>query len=139
MVLATGIVAPWESKMLGQQECVKKYPYNIHIYVNKVKTHLLFLFRRWTKIVKLELSKKFDFIETWSYITKLHDPNKGRTGLPGSEFWMVWKCYGIPCFHFYFFCLEPTVTKTLWSAILKVTWSQLCLNFIFKNCEAHLQ
>ena len=65
--------------------------------------------------------------------------------------WIVWRCYGIPRVHRYYFCLEPTVRKDTWmrttsvtvmiilfeSSFLKVTWSQLCSKFVLKNYEPH--
>ena len=31
--------------------------------------------------------------------------------LSRADFWMVWRCHGIPCFHFYVFCVEPNARK----------------------------
>ena len=61
--------------------------------------------------------------------------------------WIIWRCHWILRVHRYYFCLEPTVRKDTWmrktsinvtvilfeSSILKVTWSQLCSKFLFKN------
>ena len=43
------------------------------------------------------------------------------------DFWMAWKCSGILCIHFYFFCLEATLGNE--SIIPKVFWSLLCHSF----------
>ena len=67
--------------------------------------------------------------------------------LSRSYLWMVWRCHGIPRVHRYYFCIEQTVRKDTWirttsvtvmvilfeSSIPKVTWSQLCSKFLFKN------
>ena len=31
--------------------------------------------------------------------------------LSRADFWMVWRCHGIPFFHFYVFCVEPNARK----------------------------
>ena len=41
--------------------------------------------------------------------------------LSRSDFWMVWRCDGILCAHFYFFCLEPVVKKDTWMRTPSVT------------------
>ena len=67
-------------------------------------------------------------IEKWNYHI-----------LSRQDFLMVWRCHGIPCFQFYF-CFRTNVRKRYFnesgfrhcygnffeSAILKLTWSQLC-------------
>ena len=75
-------------------------------------------------------------------------------GLPGLEKSCLRNCMKVPwypCFHFYLFCLEPTIRKNVWmrtipvtvnhveSAILKATWSHLCSKFFLSNNEAHWQ
>ena len=53
------------------------------------------------KIIRLKLSEKL-----WVNPT-LHKPKKKR-GLPcflvlsRGDFWMIWRCHGIPCFHYCF-------------------------------------
>ena len=70
--------------------------------------------------------------------------------LSRADFWMIWRCHGIPCFHFIF---KPTVKKEhldendfhhgcgnyLESANLKVYWYQLCSDCFYNNYEAHWQ
>ena len=104
-----------------------------------------------TKFGRLEFSgKKFSF--TKSSITqareKLDSPDLSR-----SDFWMVWRCHGIPCvhfcFYFYFFCLEAALGQDTYqsdfshcygnffeSATSKVTISQLCY-YIFSIIVIH--
>ena len=41
--------------------------------------------------------------------------------LSGTDFSIVGKCDGIPCFHFLFFCLEASVKKSTFMRIVFVT------------------
>ena len=65
-----------------------------------------------------------------------------------SYLWMVWsRCHEFLRAHRYYFCLEPKAREDTWlrttsvtvmvilfeSSILKVTWSQLCSEFLLKN------
>ena len=61
--------------------------------------------------------------------------------LSRADFWMVWRCHGIPYFHFLFFCLEPTVKKNTWMRTISitVTWYQLCSKFFLNIYEVHWQ
>ena len=73
--------------------------------------------------------------------------------LSRSDLWMVWRCHGITRVYCYYFYLEPTVRKDTWmrtasvtvmvtffeSGILKITWSQLCSEYLLKKYEAHWQ
>ena len=66
---------------------------------------------------------------------------------------MVWRWHDLPRISCYYFCLEPAVRKdTLMrttsvtvtiiffeSGIEKVTWSQLCSEFLLNKYEAHWQ
>ena len=70
------------------------------------------------------IRKNFAFTKTWSYNTKLHDSNKKKWDshvLSRLDFWMVWRCHGIPCVYFYFFCLEPTLGKDTWMRATSTT------------------
>ena len=40
--------------------------------------------------------------------------------LSRSDFCMIWRCHDIPCFHFYFFCLELTVKKNTWMIMISI-------------------
>ena len=66
------------------------------------------------------------------------------------HFWMVWRCHGIPCVHFYF--LFWTIIRKRYfdesdfhhcygnffeSAVLNVVWSQLYSKFFLNSCEVH--
>ena len=65
--------------------------------------------------------------------------------LSRADFCMAGRCHSIPCFHFLFF-LEAAVKRNTWmrmipghgygsylkSAVLKVTWFQLCSTFFLK-------
>ena len=66
------------------------------------------------------------------------------------HFWMVWRCHGIPCVHFYF--LFWTIIRKRYfdesdfhhcygnffeSAIPNVVWSQLYSKFFLNSCEVH--
>ena len=45
-----------------------------------------------------ELLKKFDFVQTWKYNTKLHDTNKRKIGLhflSRANFWIGWRFHGM--------------------------------------------
>ena len=64
-----------------------------------------------TKFGRLEFSgKKFSF--TKSSITQTREKWDSPV-LSRPDFWMVWRCHGILCvhfyFYFYFFCLEATL------------------------------
>ena len=37
------------------------------------------------------------------------------------NFWVIWRCHGISCFHFYFLSLEPMVKKSTWIRTISVT------------------
>ena len=68
------------------------------------------------------------------------------------DFWIIWRCHGIPCFHF-IFCLETTVKENNWMGTTSVavvvtflrschsesTWSQPCSKFFLNNYEAPWQ
>ena len=41
--------------------------------------------------------------------------------LSRGDFWMTWTCHGIPCFHFYFFCLETTLWESTWMKATSAT------------------
>ena len=66
---------------------------------------------------------------------------------------MLWRWHDLPRISCYYFCLEPAVRKDTLvrttsvtvmifffeSGIEKVTWSQLCLDFLLNKYEAHWQ
>ena len=102
-----------------------------------------------TKFVRLELwEKNLAFTKMWRYNTKPCDPNNGKMGLPYFEKTRLLNGMKMPWYsvNSVFFCLEPTIRKNtsitadenefhhcygcmvifLKSAILEVTWSQLC-------------
>ena len=104
------------------------------------------------------IRKIFAFTKTWKYITKLHDPNKKKMGLPYFDWtWLLngmkmpW--YSVCSFFFFFFLFRTNINKGYLdesdfrhcygiffkSAILKVTWTQLWSMFLLNNYEAHLQ
>ena len=89
-------------------------------------------------------------------ILKSMSQTKGKCDffvLSRSHLWMVWRYYGIPRVHCYYFCLEPTVRKDICMittsvtvmviffkiSILKFTWSQLCSKFLLNNIERHIE
>ena len=87
-----------------------------------------------TKFGRLEFSgKKFSF--TKSSITqtreKLDSPDLSRP-----DFWMVWRCHGIPCVHFYFFCLEAVLGPIrAISATVVVIFSKVLLwKLLYYSC-----
>ena len=66
------------------------------------------------------------------------------------DFWIVWRCYGIPYVHFYFYCLEAALRQDTYksdfrhcygnfveSATPKVTRSQLSWSF-FSTIARHI-
>ena len=72
--------------------------------------------------------------------------------LSRADFWMVWRCHGIPYIHLYFLFrtngkgehldennFRHSYGNYFESAILKVTWYQLCSKFILNIYEAHWQ
>ena len=104
----------------------------------------------WRKNSKIFLNRAFLSCVFDEMFIEVHVPNKrGTWPLALSRFylWIVWRCHWILRVHRYYFCLEPTVRKDTWmrttfvnvmvilfeSSILKVTWSQLCSKFLFKN------
>ena len=40
--------------------------------------------------------------------------------LSRADFCMVGRCHGIPCFHYFFFCLEAKVKKITWMVTISV-------------------
>ena len=107
-----------------------------------------------TKFLTLELSEKTllspklgDMIlNSMTQIREMWDSHV----LSRYDFRMVWRCPGIPCVHFCFFCLESKTYldesgfrncygNFFESAILKVTLTQLCSKFLLNNYEAHWQ
>ena len=122
---------------------------------------------RWNVELRLRLTGlnyriNFAFTQTWRYNTKLHGPNK-RMGknkkwdslvLIRACFCMIGRYHGIPCFHFFFFFLFRSNGKNehldendfrhgygnyFKSAVLKVTWFQLCSKFFLRNYKAPWQ
>ena len=67
----------------------------------------------------LTLPKDEDF-------TKLHDANKRKMKLPllsTTNFWTVWKCHVVLCFHFYFFVLNQSFQGRLrWEQLPSLLW-----------------
>ena len=100
-------------------------------------------------------SRNLGFTQTWENNTKSPCAKEKCDSLvlSRSDLWMVWRCHGIPRVYCYYFYLEPTVRKDTWmrtasvtvmvtffeSGILKITWSQLCSEYLLKKYEAHWQ
>ena len=72
-------------------------------------------------------------IQTWRY-NKYYIPWTEKWDslvLSRPDYWMIWRCYGIPCFPFYFFCLKPTVRKGIWMRTTSIT-----VMVIFQKCHS---
>ena len=84
--------------------------------------------RLWLKCFPVNFAKflRAPFLHNtsgWLLLTKLHEPNRRKMGLPISELrWLlnVWTCHGILCFHFHFFCLETTLQDSNWMKTISV-------------------
>ena len=75
----------------------------------------------------------------------------GISGFNRTNFCMEGRCHGIPCFHLLFFlfrsdgkkeCLDENTFRHGYgnhfkTAVLKVTWFQLCSKFFLNNYEVH--
>ena len=89
----------------------------------------LFSCIRWmsTKIVRLDW--KTLTLLTWRYNIKLHDLNKRKKYflvLSRPDFWVVWRCYVILCFHLNFFVYIQTTSVN----VMKVTTTLTDVVFI---------
>ena len=72
----------------------KKFIYRFH---TNVKRHL--------GLSILSHQKKFDLSKQWDIIVNSMSQTREKWDclvLRRSDFWMIWRFHGIPCFHFYF-------------------------------------
>ena len=111
--------------------------------------HLPFSYLCWMStntFVRLELSEKN------LSLRKHGDIILGFLVLSSPDFWMIWRCHGIPYVHFYFLFrnnlrkryldesdFRYCYSNAFESSILKVTCSQLCSKFFLNSCKAHWQ
>ena len=98
----------------------------------------------------------FAFTQTWRYNTKLHEPNKRKMGLSAFDQSLLLhgrKVSWHSVFSFFIFLfrsngknehlhennLRHGYGNYFKSAVLNVTWFQLCSNFFLSNCKARWQ
>ena len=118
-------------------------PIDVHSVKNAVENnisstsniiiHLPFSSNRWTstEIVSLELLAKLLTLSKHENIILNYNIILNRVVLSKYDFWLAWKCYGIPCFHFLYFCLELTIRKDIWTKATSVT-----VMVIFWKCQS---
>ena len=79
------------------------------------KIHLPFYCKCWMS-TKSDMLEILVLSQTWVYNTTLHEKNKRKMGplvLSRDNFWMIWRCHNIPCFHFYFLLRNKSIREQL--------------------------
>ena len=88
-----------------------------------------------TKFDRSEFSEK-NFAFTKSSVTQTKEKWDSRV-LSTPNFWMVWRCHGILCVYFYFFCLEATLGKDTKMRATSATVMAIFSRVLFRKLLDH--
>ena len=101
----------------------------------------MFSWKRWTstKIGRLEISKKLwlnSNMETQYYPPWAKQEENGLV-LSRGDFWMIWRCHSIPCFHFYFLFRNNGIREQLYQNDFCCCYGEICFESVIPQVLDH--